>query len=113
MCALEDNMFNGHIPSCLDCFLRLSAVACLFCHSLAGSAVWHDPADAQLNVEVAAQARLRKLRSASGQQRLSGAAYERALRRQHAALHPRTDWAKLVTTNQVCWLSYFTDALAE
>lgn len=55
--------------------------------------VWTDPADASLSVDVASVPRLRKLRASKGQTAMSGAEYEAALRRQHAALHPRTSWA--------------------
>ncbi len=56
--------------------------------------VWQDPYDKQVQVDVKATARLRKLRTAENQQQLSGAKYEAALRKQHQALNPRTSWAK-------------------
>lgn len=62
-------------------------------------AAWQDPADAQLQVDVASNARLRKLRSAKQQSSLKGDSYTAALRRQHAVLNPRTSWAALPSQN--------------
>lgn len=56
--------------------------------------VWTDEADARLRVNVASVNRLRKLRSAEEETRVDGAQYEERLRKQHAALHPNTSWAR-------------------
>ncbi|KAL6753672.1 WD40-repeat-containing domain protein [Haematococcus lacustris] len=58
-------------------------------------AVWADPADAALSVSLASSARTRKLRNSHKQDKVSGLAYEAALRKQHAALHTRTAWAQV------------------
>ncbi|KAG2492616.1 hypothetical protein HYH03_009032 [Edaphochlamys debaryana] len=55
--------------------------------------VWSDPDDVTVAVAVASRARLRKLRTREGQETMDGTEYEAALRRQHAALNPRTSWA--------------------
>lgn len=55
--------------------------------------VWTDPADQEVKMDVASVSRLRKLRQFKGQTSMSGAQYVAALRRQHAALNPRTSWA--------------------
>ncbi|KAG2437578.1 hypothetical protein HYH02_011218 [Chlamydomonas schloesseri] len=56
-------------------------------------AVWADPDDAALTVDVAKVNRLRKLRKDDKQTTMDGAEYEAALRKQHQALNPRTSWA--------------------
>eukprot|EP00198_Chlamydomonas_reinhardtii_P007035 XP_001696371.1 WD40 repeat protein [Chlamydomonas reinhardtii] len=56
-------------------------------------AVWADPDDATLSVDVAKVNRLRKLRKDDKQTTMDGAEYEAALRKQHQALNPRTSWA--------------------
>jgi U3 small nucleolar RNA-associated protein 18 len=56
--------------------------------------VWEDPADAEIRVNLASKARLRKLRTGHQQSSVGGSTYESALRKQHAALHPRTGWAR-------------------
>ncbi|EFJ52732.1 hypothetical protein VOLCADRAFT_78723 [Volvox carteri f. nagariensis] len=57
-------------------------------------AVWADPDDETVRVDVAARNRLRKLRTSEKQTVMEGAEYEAALRKQHQALNPRTSWAK-------------------
>lgn len=56
-------------------------------------AVWEDPADSDIRVNVADKARLRKLRKEENQRQLNGRQYESALRQQHQQLNPRTGWA--------------------
>ncbi|KAG1679825.1 hypothetical protein FOA52_012738 [Chlamydomonas sp. UWO 241] len=56
-------------------------------------AVWADPDDASVRVDVSKAARLRKLRKDERTTVVGGSEYETALRRQHAALNPRTGWA--------------------
>ncbi|KAG2429315.1 hypothetical protein HXX76_011083 [Chlamydomonas incerta] len=56
-------------------------------------AVWSDPDDAAISVDVAKVNRLRKLRKDDKQTTMDGAEYEAALRKQHQALNPRTSWA--------------------
>lgn len=58
-------------------------------------AVWHDPDDAAISVEVAGKNRLRKLRQHEEEQVLSGREYEQRLRQLYARMNPRTTWAKL------------------
>jgi U3 small nucleolar RNA-associated protein 18 len=58
-----------------------------------GGPVWEDPADAQISVSLASKARLRRLRASEQQDVVDGEEYEAVLRKQHAALHPRTQWA--------------------
>jgi hypothetical protein len=58
-----------------------------------GGPVWEDPADAQISVSLASKARLRKLRTDTSQDVVGGQDYEAALRKKHAELHPRTQWA--------------------
>ena len=65
-----------------------------------GGAAWYDPADADLEVNVATQARLRKLRAVKEQAVLEGEAYTAALRKQHAVLNPRASWADLPGSTQ-------------
>ncbi|GAX80986.1 hypothetical protein CEUSTIGMA_g8421.t1 [Chlamydomonas eustigma] len=60
---------------------------------------WNDPDDVRLKVNVADQARLRKLRSNEKQTILNGVQYEAALRKQHSILNPRTSWAKQKTAS--------------
>ncbi|MEW5303798.1 MAG: hypothetical protein WDW36_006454 [Sanguina aurantia] len=58
-------------------------------------AVWVDPEDAALVVDVSGQSRLRKLRAREDQTTMGGMEFEAALRRQHKLLHPNTSWASL------------------
>ncbi|KAI7839207.1 hypothetical protein COHA_007020 [Chlorella ohadii] len=58
-------------------------------------AVWEDPQDAALRVNVAAKSQLRKLRREEEETELTGREYESRLRQQHNKLHPRTAWASL------------------
>jgi U3 small nucleolar RNA-associated protein 18 len=57
--------------------------------------VWSDPADGDVTVDISAKARLRKLRADKTQTVVSGAAYEAALRKQHAAIYGAATWAAL------------------
>lgn len=61
---------------------------------------WEDEDAAELQVNVAAVPRLRKLRQTEEEAVLSGAAYEQRLRAQHGKLHPRTEWASLTSAKQ-------------
>ena len=54
---------------------------------------WVDPDDATLQVSLAADKRLRKLRDAPEDDALGGREYERRLRRQYEKIHPAPAWA--------------------
>ncbi|KAF7982399.1 hypothetical protein HWV62_28497 [Athelia sp. TMB] len=54
---------------------------------------WVDPDDATLQVSLAADKRLRKLRDAPDDDALGGREYERRLRRQYEKIHPAPAWA--------------------
>eukprot|EP00884_Botryococcus_braunii_P017829 jgi/Botrbrau1/472/Bobra.110_2s0110.1 len=56
--------------------------------------VWRDQNDAEVEVNVAARSRLRKLRETEDEGRLTGVEYEARLRALHTKLNPRTSWAR-------------------
>ncbi|KAK4050785.1 U3 snoRNP protein [Microbotryomycetes sp. JL201] len=56
-------------------------------------AAWHDPADEELTVSLTSVSRLRKLRTAPGEDLVTGLDYENRLRRQFEKLHPPPAWA--------------------
>lgn len=54
---------------------------------------WVDPDDATLNVSLATQKRLRKLRDAPDEDTVGGPQYEARLRREFERINPAPDWA--------------------
>ncbi|BGP18481.1 hypothetical protein JCM10213_001203 [Rhodosporidiobolus nylandii] len=56
-------------------------------------AAWFDPADEELQISLAGQKRLRKLRDAVEEDVVSGLEYESRLRRQFEKLNPTPQWA--------------------
>ncbi|KAI9926640.1 hypothetical protein ASPWEDRAFT_46345 [Aspergillus wentii DTO 134E9] len=56
-------------------------------------AVWQDSDDERLNISLASQQRLRKLRVTESEDVINGKEYVRRLRRQFQRLHPAPEWA--------------------
>ncbi|KAG9088454.1 hypothetical protein FRC07_012575, partial [Ceratobasidium sp. 392] len=56
-------------------------------------AAWVDPDDNQLDVSIASDRRLRKLRNSAAEDTISGREYESRLRRQFEKVHPVPQWA--------------------
>ncbi|KAG9104678.1 hypothetical protein FRC06_000064 [Ceratobasidium sp. 370] len=56
-------------------------------------AAWVDPDDNQLDISIASDRRLRKLRNSATESTLSGREYESRLRRQFEKFHPVPEWA--------------------
>ncbi|KAG8721686.1 hypothetical protein FRC08_011095 [Ceratobasidium sp. 394] len=56
-------------------------------------AAWVDPDDNQLDISIASDRRLRKLRNSAAEDTLSGREYESRLRRQFEKVHPVPEWA--------------------
>ncbi|KIJ21374.1 hypothetical protein PAXINDRAFT_104411 [Paxillus involutus ATCC 200175] len=54
---------------------------------------WVDPDDVNVQVSLASNNRLRKLRDASSEDAVGGREYERRLRRQYERINPTPDWA--------------------
>lgn len=59
---------------------------------------WMDPDDANLNVSLASNKRLRKLRDTVSEDAVGGREYERRLRRQFEKINPTPDWATKART---------------
>jgi U3 small nucleolar RNA-associated protein 18 len=59
---------------------------------------WTDPDDADLNVSLASNKRLRKLRDALAEDVVGGKEYERRLRRQYEKINPTPEWATKART---------------
>lgn len=59
---------------------------------------WTDPDDANLNVSLASNRRLRKLRDAASEDAVGGKEYERRLRRQFEKINPTPEWATKART---------------
>ena len=57
-------------------------------------AAWLDSDDDRLQISLATNSRLRKLRDFEGEDIISGREYIKRLRRQYERLHPRPNWAK-------------------
>eukprot|EP00873_Tetraselmis_striata_P029885 jgi/Tetstr1/450149/TSEL_037191.t1 len=57
------------------------------------AAVWSDPEDAKLEVNIATAARAKKLHKKAGETTISGVEYERRLREQHRRLNTKARWA--------------------
>ncbi|KAF2859479.1 WD40 repeat-like protein [Piedraia hortae CBS 480.64] len=59
-----------------------------------GQAAWDDSDDGRLQVSLASQPRLRKLRRTEAEDFVSGKEYMKRLRKQYEALHPPPKWAQ-------------------
>lgn len=57
------------------------------------AAVWEDPEDAKLEVNITSQARQRKLHKEKGETTINGIEYEKRLREQHRKLNAKSSWA--------------------
>ena len=56
--------------------------------------VWHDPDDQQQMIDLAAQPRLRKLRTSDSEQRITAADYQQRLRQTYTNLNHAASWVK-------------------
>ncbi|QRV91650.1 WD40 domain-containing protein [Ceratobasidium sp. AG-Ba] len=80
----------GHEPGGLT---ALRAVSSLSASGSRKKAAWVDPDDNQLDVSIASDRRLRKLRNSAAEDTVSGREYESRLRRQFEKVHPVPEWA--------------------
>ncbi|CAE7228942.1 unnamed protein product [Rhizoctonia solani] len=65
----------------------------LFASSSHKKAAWADPDDSRLDISIASDRRLRKLRDSAAEDTISGREYETRLRRQFEKVNPVPEWA--------------------